>query len=93
MKSTFVLETNCSNPEVIFDSSDIEKQIFETKLLLKDKNAKYKIKCKLWKPEEQNLLILWDLQEEIKDFSEEEIYLEEHVINYKEKKNQNIYFK
>ena len=37
LTSTFVLETNCSEPEVIFDPSDIEKQIFETKLLDKKK--------------------------------------------------------
>ena len=46
----------------------------------------YTIKCKLWKPKENNLLIFCDLQEEIDSLSYEEVYLEDYVISYDNKK-------
>ena len=46
----------------------------------------YTIKCKLWKPKENNLLIFCDLQEKIDSLSYEEVYLEDYVISYNNKK-------
>ena len=42
--------TNSSTTVDIFDESDIEKQIFDSKLILKDDPLTPDVKCSLWKP-------------------------------------------
>ena len=77
--------TNSSTTVDIFDESDIEKQIFDSKLILKDDPLSPDVKCSLWKPKEKCIYILCNLQQELKP-GEIRLKLEDYIIQYKDKK-------
>ena len=84
-RGTISFVTNSSRTVEIFDESDIEKQIFDSKIFIKDSTVTAKVKCPLWKPKEESIYILCKLQEDLEE-DRKYIKLEEYILNYKEKK-------
>ena len=85
ISSNFVLETNSSDPYKIFANSDIEEQSFETKLRTKN-TVEIGIKCNLWKPIKNNLLIICNAKEDPKVMKyDNEAKLVEYIMKYKGK--------
>ena len=82
--STFALTTNVTNPYLIFDALDIEKQIFETTLRWKD--ISMTIKCNLWKPLYERLLVICDLRDDPLKFNHNEFSMDDYEFTYKDKK-------
>ena len=78
--------TNSSTTVDIFDESDIEKQIFDSKLILKDDTSLTPdVKCSLWKPKFKCIYILCNLQQELSP-GEKRIKLKDYILQYKDKK-------
>ena len=77
--------TNSSTTVDIFDESDIEKQIFDSKLILKDDPLTPDVKCSLWKPKFKCIYILCNLQQELSP-GEKRIKLKDYILQYKDKK-------
>jgi len=84
-RGTISFVTNSSRTVEIFDESDIEKQIFDSQIFIKDSTVTAKVKCSLWKPKEESIYILCKLQEDLEE-DRKYIKLEEYILNYKEKK-------
>ena len=84
-RGTISFVTNSSRTVEIFDESDIEKQIFDSQIFIKDSTVNAKVKCSLWKPKEESIYILCKLQEDLEE-DRKYIKLEEYILNYKEKK-------
>ena len=77
--------TDSSTTVDIFDESDIEKQIFDSKLILKDDPLSPDVKCSLWKPKRKRIYILCNLQQELNP-GEKRIKLKDYILQYKDKK-------
>ena len=60
-RGTISFVTNSSRTFEIFDESNIEKQIFDSQIFIKDSTVTAKVKCSLWKPKEESIYILCKL--------------------------------
>ena len=85
-KSVIAFDTNSSSSVDIFDESDIEKQIFDSHIIIRNSSLTPKVKCSLWKPKDKSIYILCNLIEKFPYRDENYIKLSECVLNYKEKK-------
>ena len=83
-KGVIAFLTNSSETVDIFDESDIEKQNFDSKFIIKDDTLKPDVKCSLWKPKEKCIYILCNLQQELAP-GEIHLKLEDHILHYKDK--------
>jgi hypothetical protein len=84
-KGVIVFSTNASSIADIFDDSDVDKQIFDSKIILKESAISAKVKCSLWNPKQENVFVICILQEQL-NIIVAYIKLEEYSLNYKEKK-------
>ena len=84
-KGPIAFSTNSSSTVDIFDESDIEKQLFDSKIIIMNSSLTPQVKCSLWKPKEKNIYIICDLQQELKS-GIIDIKLSEYILNYKDKK-------
>ena len=57
-------KTNSSSTVDIFDESDIEKQNFDSQIVI-ESGSSAKVKCSLFKPKEKDIYILCNLQEKL----------------------------
>ena len=83
--STFGLYSNVSNPLNIFDQSDIEKQIIETKLRVENSIA-LKIKCHLWYTKLYPLTAICDLKDAPPNLKNIKFSIDEYIFTYKSKR-------
>ena len=76
--------TNSSSTVAIFDESEIEKQIFDSQIVI-EPSSSAKVKCSLFKPKEKSIYILCNLQEKL-SIGTINIKLSDYILNYKGKK-------
>ena len=82
--STFALQTNVSNPFLIFDPLDIENQKFET--TLRFRHVSMTIQCHLWKPTYGSLLVICDLIDDPLKFNRSDFSVDDYEFIYKGKR-------
>ena len=77
-------KTNSSSTVDIFDESDIEKQNFDSQLVI-ESGSSAKVKCSLFKPKEKDIYILCNLQEKL-SIGKLRLKLSDYILYYKNKK-------
>ena len=83
--NNFVLETNLSNPFIIFDELDIENISFITKLRANEFEY-INISCFFWKPLLKNLYIICNPVEDPYVLEDKSVKLDEYIMKYKGRK-------
>lgn len=80
---TFVLKTNYSLFEELFDEDYMENNYLNMKFIGND-NTPFDINCRFWKPETINLALICNMDDDASNYSRK-IKLDKYVLNYNEK--------
>ena len=83
--NNFVLETNLSNPYIIFDEFDIENISFITKLRANEFEY-INISCFFWKPLLKNLYLICNPEDDPNILEDKSVKLDVYIMKYKGRK-------
>ena len=77
--------TNSTSKVDIFNESEIEQQVFESKIVT-DSDFSAKVVCSLFKPKEDDIYVLCNIHEKLPYGKVQYLKLSEHIIDYRGKK-------